>query len=132
MSLVNLIRNTITVQALNTEIDLIALDNLKYDYIIFGYIDTSNMEKGDVIELSLYLAVDVSNKVKVLSSRYGFSSIERAIYIQPIFVCRDCKARLTLTQRSGSPKSFTYVLVVAPIEQALSEAIRNILFRQVP
>jgi len=132
MGIINFIRNTISLQALNQEADLIALDVQSFDYVIFGYIDTSNMALGDVLEVSIYLAVDGVNSIKVLRSRYPFSSVEKAIYIEPIFVCRDCKARLTINQISGTPRSYTYVLVVAPIEQALSEMIRNILFRQVP
>jgi len=131
-SLIKLIRGSVSIQTLNTEIELLSLDAQPYDYAIFGYIDTSQMSPGDVIEVSFYVAVDGVNSVPVFRSRYPYNSLEKAISVQTLFVNRDGKARLTINQIAGTPKTFAYVFVVAPIEQALSEMIRNILFRQVP
>jgi len=129
MSFVKLVRNTITLEGLNQEVSILAMDEQPFDYVIFGYIDISNMALGDVIEVSLYLAVDGASSIKAFRSRYAFNSAEKAIYIEPIFVCRDCRAKLTINQIAGTPRTYSYVLVVAPINQALSELIRNILFR---
>lgn len=110
-------KGTVTPSALNSETDIINLADQSDDYIIEGYIDLFNMEADDTVLLKVYIAVDGTNQRLV--DKVLFKGVQDIPIVRILAhtVPNDGKFRVTLTQTSGTVKSFPYAFIVQIMEE---------------
>jgi len=124
-------RNTLTVSEIGVEYTVADFPDMDRDYVFMGLIDASQMDEGDAIELSLYVAVDGVNRRCVYRTIYSNTSEEKVIYIRPFISPKDGKARITLRQISGVPKSFQYWIVGYVLYDEVASWILKLLARDI-
>jgi len=125
-------RDTLTVSEIGVEYTVADFPDMDRDYVLMGLIDASQMDEGDAIELSLYVAVDGVNRRCVYRTIYSNTSEEKVIYIRPFISPKDGKARITLRQISGVPKSFPYWIVGYVLYDEVASWILKLLARDIP
>jgi len=125
-------RSVLTVTEIGVEYIVADFPDMDRDYVLMGLIDASQMDEGDAIELSLYVAVDGVNRRCVYRNVYSNTSQEKVIYIRPFVSPKDGKARITLKQVSGTPKSFPYWIVGYVLYDEVASWILKLLARDIP
>jgi len=124
-------RDTLTVTEIGVEYTVADFPDMDRDYVLMGLIDASQIDEGDAIELSLYVAVDGVNRRCVYRTIYSNTSEEKVIYIRPFVSPKDGKARITLRQISGVPKSFPYWIVGYVLYDEVASWILKLLARDI-
>ncbi len=110
------LQGSVTPSALNTETDIVNLGNQTDDYIIEGQIDLSNMASGDTVIIRPYIAVDGTNQRK--SDELSFSGPQPIPVVRVLAhtIAYNGKFRVTVTQTSGTLRSFPYTFIVQVME----------------
>lgn len=124
-------RGTLIVSELGIEYTVVEFPDMDRDYVLMGLIDASQMDEGDAIELSLYVAVDGVNRRCVYRSIYSNTSPDKVIYVRPFVSPKDGKATITLRQISGVPKSFPYWIVGYVLYDEVASWILKLLARDI-
>jgi len=124
-------RGTLAVAEIGAEYTLAEFPDMDGDYMVVGIIDVSEMAEGDVIELSLYAAVDGANRRLVYRDTYATPSPEEVVYVRPFISPRDGRVKITLRQVSGEPKSFPYWLAGYVLSEELGPLIVKLLARTI-
>ncbi|RLI87525.1 MAG: hypothetical protein DRP01_01580 [Archaeoglobales archaeon] len=109
-------KGTLTLESLNTETDIINLEDQSDDYIIEGQIDLSNMAEGDEVIIRTYIAVDGTNQRKTDELKFTGSQTIPIVRIPAITCSYDAKFRVTITQTAGTPRSFPYLFILQVME----------------
>jgi hypothetical protein len=94
--------------ALNTEITVVEFPGAEEDYIVEGYVDLSQLQFGDAVEVREYIAVDGANyRPFVVLTVYGPVS-EPVVRFHAKTLLYNMKYKVTIIQTSGRLRSFPY------------------------
>jgi hypothetical protein len=99
---------TITLSDLNVETIVIEVDAQQDDYIVEGYIDLSALQTDDNLIVKEYIAVDGVNYELFLTTSYLGTPSNPVIRFHSKQFTYDMKYKVTVTQTSGTPRSFAY------------------------
>jgi hypothetical protein len=110
------LQGSVTPSALNTETDVISLDDQTDDFILEGQVSLQNLASGDTVVVRIYIAVDGVNRVK--SDELTFSGAQGipVVRIPAVTLAYNAKPRVTVTQSAGTIRSFPYSAVVQVME----------------
>lgn len=100
-----------TPSALNVETDIINLGNQTDDYIIEGSISLRNLQSDDVVIIRNYIAVDGTNQDKSDEVTFAGTQDIPVVRIPALTLAYNAKFRITITQTSGTPRSFPYTII---------------------
>ena len=103
---------TVTPSALNTETTVVEIGAQSDDYIVEGYIDASQLASGDALEIREYIAVDGSNYQLFIRTTLNDPVSEPVIRFHAKTLLAFMKYKVTVTQTSGSLRSFPYGFVL--------------------
>jgi len=107
----NRYQGSVTPSALNTETDLINLGDETDDYIIEGAVDLSAMQAGDEVKIRVYIAVDGTNQRLADEVTLSGAQTIPVVRIVAHTVPYNGKFRVTITQTSGTLRSFPYYFI---------------------
>ncbi|MEM2566910.1 MAG: hypothetical protein QXH20_00340 [Candidatus Bathyarchaeia archaeon] len=110
------IQTTITPSTLNTETDLINLTDQTDDYIVEGQISLQNMASADAVVIRTYIAVDGTNRVKVDEATLAGTQPIPVVRIPAVTVPANGKFRATITQTTGTVKSYPICFIIQIME----------------
>jgi hypothetical protein len=112
------IRGTATVPSLNAETTVVEVTAQSDDYIVEGYIDVSQLQTGDALEIREYVAVDGANYQLFLRTTLSGSVSEPVIHFRAKTLLFLMKYKVTVVQTAGTPRSFPYGFIVMVYGQA--------------
>jgi hypothetical protein len=98
----------VTPSDLNVETTVIEVDAQQDDYIVEGYIDLSALQSNDNLIVKEYIAVDGANYNLFLTTSYSGTLSNPVIRFHSKQFTYDIKYKVTVTQTSGTPRSFAY------------------------
>jgi hypothetical protein len=107
---------TVTPSALNTETDVISLDDQPDDFLLEGYISLQNMAAGDSVVIRSYVAVDGTTRVKEDEMVFSGAQAVPVVRFPSHLLHYNAKPRITITQTAGTLRSFPYVFIVQVLE----------------
>jgi len=105
-------RGTVTPSDLNVETDVINLSDQGDDYIVEGYIDLSQLQDGECVVIKEYIAVDGANQRSFITAELCGVLKDPVIRFHSKEIPYDGKYRVTITQKTGTVRSFPYVFIV--------------------
>jgi len=110
------VQASVTPPALDTETDLINLDDQTDDYIIEGQIDLYQLASGDEVVIKVYIAVD--GVTQRLSDEMKFSGAQTIPIVRVLAhtVAYNAKFRVTITQTAGTLRTFPYTFIYQIME----------------
>jgi len=110
------LQSSVTPSALNTETNVINLSDQTDDAILEGQISLQNLASGDTVILRTYLAVDGTNQVK--SDELTFSGAQSipVVRIPAITFAYNAKPKITVTQTTGTLRSYPYTIIIQTME----------------
>jgi len=103
---------TVTLSALNAETNVINLTSQSDDYIVEGYIDLSALASGDVVIVKEYIAVDGVNQRLFSNVTISGPPSEPVIRFHAKTVPYNGLYRVTITQTSGTLRSYPYCFIL--------------------
>ena len=103
---------TVSPSALNTETTVIEITAQSDTYIVEGWIDLSQLQSGDTVVINIYVAVDGTNYRTYATVTYSGSVSNPIIRIHSMQLCKNMKFKVTITQTSGTLRSFPYGFVL--------------------
>jgi len=98
--------------ALNAETVVVDIGAQSDDYIVEGYVDLSALASGDAATLREYVAVDGTNYRLFAQASYSGPVAEPVIRFHAKTLTYNMKYRVTVTQTSGTLRSFPYGFVL--------------------
>jgi len=110
------IQTTITPSALNVETDLINLTDQTDDYIVEGQISLQNMASDDTVIIRTYIAVDGTNQIKTDEATISGTQPAPVVRIPATTVPANGKFKATITQTTGTVKSYPINFIVQIME----------------
>ena len=110
------LQDSVTPAALNQETDIINLANQTDDYIVEGQISLQNMAYGDAVVIKTYIAVDGTNQKQVDQITFKDAQIIPVVRIPSCTVAYNGKFRVTITQTSGTIRSYPYTFIIQIME----------------
>jgi uncharacterized membrane protein len=97
-----------TPPALDAETTVVEFPGAEEDYIVEGYVDLSQLQYGDAVEVREYIAVDGANyRLFVVLTVYGPVS-EPVVRFHAKTLLYNMKYKVTVVQISGTLRSFPY------------------------
>jgi hypothetical protein len=99
---------TVTPSDLNVETTVVEITGASDDYIIEGYIDLSQLQSGDAVEVREYIAVDGANYQLYARVTYSGPVSEPVIRFHAKTLLYNMKYKVTIIQTQGTLKSFPY------------------------
>jgi len=109
---------TITIPSLNTETTVIEVTGQTDDYIVEGYLDLSQLQSGDTLTVTEYIAVDGVNYQQFLSTQYTGPVSMPIIRFHAKTIQKNMKYKVTVNQTSGTPRNIPYGFIVEIMGQA--------------
>ena len=103
---------TVTPPGLNVETTVVDVGAQSDDYIVEGYIDLSRLDKGDEVIVREYTAVDGVNLHKFLEVGFVGPVNEPIVRFHAKTFLSFTLYRVTITQVSGTPRSFPYAFIL--------------------
>jgi hypothetical protein len=103
---------TVTPSALNTETTVLEIGAQSDDYIVEGYIDASQLQTGDALEIREYIAVDGANYQLFLRTTLSGSVPEPVIRFHAKTLLFLMKYKVTVVQTSGALRPLPYGFVL--------------------
>ena len=82
------------------------------DYIVEGWIDLGALASGDAVVIKIYVAVDGTNYRTYVTVTYSGPVSDPIIRIHCMQLCNNMKFKVTITQTSGTLRSFPYGFIV--------------------
>jgi hypothetical protein len=110
------LQGSVTPTALNQETDIINLADQTDDYIVEGQISLQNMASGDAVVIKTYIAVDGTNQKQVDQITLKDAQTIPVVRVPSCTVAYNGKFRVTLTQTSGTIRSYPYSFIVQIME----------------
>ena len=105
-------RGTVTPSELNAETVVVDIGAQSDDYIVEGYIDLSQLAKDEEVIVREYVAVDGANLRKFLEVGFVGPVNEPVVRFHAKTLPASALYRVTLTQVSGTLRSFPYAFVL--------------------
>jgi hypothetical protein len=109
-------QGSVTPSDLNTETDILNLEDYPDDYILEGQISLQNLASGDTIILRIYIAVDGTNRVKSDEITFNGPVSIPVVRIPATTLAYNAKARITITQTTGTLRAIPYSFIVQVME----------------
>jgi len=109
---------TITIPSLNTETTVIEVTGQTDDYIVEGYLDLSQLQNGDILTVTEYIAVDGVNYQQFLSSQFSGPVSMPIIRLHAKTIQKNMKYKVTVNQISGTTRNIPYGFIVEVLGQA--------------
>jgi len=103
---------TVTPPDLNVEATVVEIGAQSDDYIVEGYIDLSQLQSGDTVVVREYVAVDGVSLRKFLEVEFSGPVSEPVIRFHAKTLLYNMLYRVTVTQVSGTVRSFPYGFVL--------------------
>ncbi|MEM4976794.1 MAG: hypothetical protein QXT64_05680 [Desulfurococcaceae archaeon] len=105
-------QDTVTPPGLNEETTIIVVTPQENVYLVEGYLDLGNLDVGDAVVITEYVAVDgVNYRVFGTAGAQG-PQAEPVLRFHTKTLHPLMKYKLTLTQTSGTVRSFPYAFIV--------------------
>jgi len=105
-------RGTVTPSDLNAETVVVDIGAQSDDYIVEGYIDLSQLANGEEVIVREYVAVDGANLRKFLEVGFVGPVNEPVVRFHAKTLPASALYRVTLTQVSGTLRSFPYAFIL--------------------
>lgn len=105
-------RGYATPQGLNVETVVVEVGQQTNEYVVEGYIDLSNMEDGDTVVVREYLGTGHGTERIFISNTYANRQNEPIVRFYTKTIDRESRYRVTITQTSGSVRTFPYTFIV--------------------
>jgi hypothetical protein len=99
---------SVTPSALNTETTVVEITAQSDDYIVEGFIDLGALASGDAVVIKEYIAVDGTNYRLFSQVTYNGPVSEPIIRFHSKQLTYNMKYKVTITQTSGTLRSFPY------------------------
>jgi hypothetical protein len=99
---------TVSPPALNTETTVVEITAQSDDYIVEGWIDLGALASGDTVTIRVYVAVDGTNYRLYASFSFSGPVSNPIIRFHSMQLCYNMKYKVTITQTSGTLRSFPY------------------------
>jgi len=103
---------TVTPSALNTETTVIEIGAQADTYIVSGWIDLGALASGDAVTIRVYVAVDGVNYRTYATVSYNGPLSDPIVRIHEMQLCKNMKYKVTITQTSGTLRSFPYGFIL--------------------
>ena len=103
---------SVTPSALNAETVVVDIPAQSDDYIVEGYIDLSALASGDAVTIKEYVAVDGVNYRTYATVSYSGPVSDPIVRFHAKILTYNMKYRVTVTQTSGTLRSFPYGFVL--------------------
>ena len=107
---------SVTPSSLNTETTVVSIPAQSDDYLIEGYIDLGNMEEGDSVEITEYIAVDGSNYRVFLRVSFRGALDEPIVRFHTKTLYKNMLYKVTIKQTKGTLRSFPYAFILQVLE----------------
>jgi hypothetical protein len=107
----------ITIPSLNTETTVLEVTGQTDDYIVEGYIDLSQLQSGDTLTVTEYIAIDGVNYQQFLSSQFSGPVSMPIIRFHAKTIQKNMKYKVTVNQSSGTPRTIPYGFIVEVMGQ---------------
>ncbi|RLB79796.1 MAG: hypothetical protein DRH17_13155 [Deltaproteobacteria bacterium] len=102
---------SVTPTDLNVETTVIEITGESDDYIVEGYIDLSQMQSGDEVEVREYIAVDGTNYRIFLKATFSGVQEQPVVRFHAKTLLSSMKYKVTLIQRAGTLRTFPYSFI---------------------
>ena len=99
---------TVSPPALNTETIVVEITGASDDYIVEGYIDLSQLQSGDAVEVREYIAVDGVNYQLYAMVTYSGAVSEPVIRFHAKTLLYNMKYKVAIVQTQGTLRSFPF------------------------
>ena len=103
---------SVTPSALNTETVVVDIGAQSDDYIVEGWIDLGALASGDAVAIREYIAVDGVNYRTYATVSYSGPVSDPIVRFHAKTLTYNMKYRVTVTQTSGTLRSFPYGFVL--------------------
>jgi len=97
---------------LNVETTIIEIGAQNDTYIVEGWIDLGALASGDAVTIKVYVAVDGANYRTYATVSYSGPVSDPIVRIHSMQLCKSMKFKVTITQTSGTPRSFPYGFIL--------------------
>jgi len=101
-------KGTVTPSDLNIETTIVEIANVGSPFIVEGYIDVSQLQDGDTLEIREYISVDGVNYQKFMSIILSNAQDNPIIRFHAKTFTDDMKYKVTIIQTTGTVRSFPY------------------------
>jgi len=101
----------VTPTGLNTETTVIEIAGEAEEYMVEGYIDVSQLQSGDAITIREYIAVDGVNYNTYITLTLSGAQQDTVLRFHTKTLLRSMKYKITITQTSGTLRTFKYGFV---------------------
>jgi hypothetical protein len=109
---------TLALDSLNVETTVVEIDGATDDYTVEGYIDLGELQDGDVVIITEYIAVDGTNFRKFVDLTVTGAPERPIIRFHAKNLLASMKYKVTINQIAGTPRSFPYGFVQLVLAQA--------------
>ena len=110
------LQGSVTPSALNTETDIVNLDNQSDDYILEGQISLQNLASGDMVVIRTYIAVDGTNQIETDELTFTDAQYIPVVRVPALTLPYNAKFRLTVTQTAGTLRAYPYSVIYQIME----------------
>jgi len=109
----------ITITDIGVEVVIIELSNMTNYYMVVGYLNLSNMQRGDELLVKEYMDLGLGVYNRYISARFKDKQDDPIVMITPKYFTDYDKYKLTITQTAGVPRQIPYKILVFLYEQAV-------------
>jgi hypothetical protein len=110
-------KGTITIPSLNTETTVIEVTGQTDDFIVEGYLDLSQLQNGDTLTVTEYIAIDGVNYQQFLTSQFSGPVSMPIIRFHAKTIQKTMKYKVTVNQTSGTVRNIPYGFIVEVLGQ---------------
>lgn len=103
---------TVAPTSLNTETTVVEIGVQSDTYIVEGWIDLSQLQSGDTVVVKIYVAVDGVNYRTYATVTYSGPVSDPVVRVHSMQLCKSMKFKVTITQISGTLRSFPYGFIL--------------------
>jgi len=103
---------TVSPTGLNVETVVVDITAQSDDYLVEGYVDLSQLASGDSVVVKEYIAVDGVNYQLFCQATYTGPVLEPVVRFHTKTLLYNMKYKVTITQTSGTLKSFPYGFIL--------------------
>lgn len=105
------------VDKLNEEVTVVELGPFTDDWMVEGYIDVSQLEGGDELEIREYIALDGAGYELFLAGTVSGPASEPVVRLHTKTLLSGMKYKVTVVQTSGTPRSIPYYFIAEVMGQ---------------
>jgi hypothetical protein len=103
---------TVTPTTLDTETTVVEITAQNDTYIVEGWMDLRNLASGDTVIIKVYVAVDGTTYSPFIIQTYSGVVGYPVVRFHSMQLCKNMKYKVTITQTSGTLRSFPYGFIL--------------------